>query len=205
MARRGAAPVEPSYVPPEVVRGYSALALAAAGALAWMWCLEVDAGGRFVPVLAWSALPWALLLGGFVRRHWRWMRARYQGSWRALARVAFVYAAGLFAVWPNLMAVNAAIDRGPVRLTGPVVSLHPSSHRLGDRDALMFHDWHSRREVSLPVDEALFASAHPGLVVSCQLRQGWLGFPFRWRFGAPGPLCVADSQATDSQATAPAG
>lgn len=160
-----------------------------AGGVAGLLLVEGEFNGGLERTVAWLWLPWLLMVTGYVYRYWRWLCERQRRAWQVLACAAGVYALGLLFAWPYVAAINAAGDRGAARLAGTVLRKTTVSGRRSDTHVLIFRDDASGREVEMVVGPALFGEAAVGDSVRCDLRRGWLGFNYRWRFGGTGPAC----------------
>jgi len=178
----------PHRAPPLARWGGAAFMALMLGGVAGMLCVDGEYNDGFAQTATWLWLPWLLAVTAFVVRYWRWLRERHRRAWRVLGGAAAVYLLGLLMAWPYVAAINAAGDRGPVDLAGPVLRKRVVSGRRSDAHVLSFRDG-SGREVDMIVDPALFAEVAVGDRLQCGLRRGWLGFTYRWRFGGSAPAC----------------
>lgn len=179
----------PHRAPPLARWGGVAFMAFMVGGVAGMLCVDGEFSDGFAEVATWLWLPWLLAVTAFVGRYWRWLRERQRRAWRVLGGAVLVYLMGLLMAWPYLSVINAIGDRGPVHLAGPVLRKQVVSSRRSDAHVLSLRDGASGREVDMVVNPALFGEVAVGDRLACDLRQGWLGFTYRWRFGGSGPAC----------------
>ncbi|MBN7135665.1 hypothetical protein A7A76_13055 [Lysobacter enzymogenes] len=179
----------PHRAPPLARWGGAAFMAFVVGGVAGMLCVEGELNGGLAQAVSWLWLPWLLMVAAFVGRYWRWLCERQRRAWRVLGGAVAVYLMGLLMGWPYLAVVNAIGDRGPLRLAGPVLSKRVVSSRRSDAHVLSFRDGGSGREIEMVVSSALFGEVAVGDRLACDLRQGWLGFNYRWRFGDSAPAC----------------
>ena len=142
--------------------------------IAWLVLIETPFNGGTKETVAWLWLPLLLPLVGYVfcfHRH----------SLQAWGIALAVYPMLLLFAWPNLLAVNASGDTGPVVYEGSMVNQwisrgKSSSYVLVVRDP-------SLGDVQMQVDKNLYQQASLGAAIRCEFRRGRLGLPYRWRNG----------------------
>lgn len=142
--------------------------------IAWLVLIETPFNGGTKETVEWLWLPLLLPLLGYVlcfRRH----------SLQAWGVALVTYPMLLLFAWPNLLAVNASSDYGPVIYEGSVVKQwisrgKSSSYVLVVRDA-------SVGDVQMQVTKDLYQRTYLGAAVRCEFRRGRLGLPYRWRKG----------------------